>query len=448
MLRPTTLRGRLALAALATSVLWVSVATAAFNALLGSQLRAQADDVLRTRADAVVATVEPGAGGFVVRDPTDDTALDAGVWIFEGARPIEQPTASPALDAAARKLAGRATAAVVEDHGSYRLCAVPVLDAGRKVGTVVTALSASPYRATARTALIGSIALAVLLVAGIYLLSRRMVARALRPVTAMSEQAAEWSGTDISQRFGSAPRPVELAALANRLDELLDRLAAVVRHEQQLSNELSHELRTPLARVVAEAEWLLRRSRGAEDRERSQRAIAADAAAMQEICRTLLTEARAGSPRASGRSELLPIVEAVAEAAGQGRPAPVITVTADASLPVVAVGVPAGIVERILAPLVDNARRHGRHRIGIAVSGGPANARVVVTDDGEGVPGEVAGIGEAVFAPGFRGDPEDGHDGAGLGLALARRLARQVGGDVICVPGPGGGRFEVTLPMG
>ncbi|GAA4988834.1 hypothetical protein GCM10025734_14790 [Kitasatospora paranensis] len=355
----------------------------------------------------------------------------------------------PALDRAAQELAGRAAGAGGRDLGSYRLWAVPVLDGARRVGTVVTALSSDPYRESARSALVGSVALAALLVAGIYLLSRRMVGRALRPVAVMSEQAAEWSGTDIAQRFGSAPRPVELAALADRLDGLLDRVAAVVRHEQQLSNELSHELRTPLARVAAEVEWLMARGRDAADRERSHRAIAADAAEMQEICRALLTEARAGSHRAPGRSELLPIVEAVATKAGQGRPAPAITVTADPVLPAPAVGATAAVVERILVPLMDNALRHARQRVGITVRSGPAGAaRIVVTDDGHGVPTAVTDIGEAVFAPGYRGDPDDGHDGAGLGLALSRRLARQVGGDVVCVPGAGGGRFEVTLPRG
>jgi signal transduction histidine kinase len=65
-----------------------------------------------------------------------------------------------------------------------------------------------------------------------------------------------------------------------------------------------------------------------------------------------------------------------------------------------------------------------------------------VRDDGPGVP---AGAEEAVFEPGHRLVPDDGHDGAGLGLPLARRLARAAGGDVTCTAGPGG-RFTVRLP--
>ncbi|MCW2940763.1 MAG: hypothetical protein JWN00_3748, partial [Actinomycetia bacterium] len=52
------------------------------------------------------------------------------------------------------------------------------------------------------------------------------------------------------------------------------------------------------------------------------------------------------------------------------------------------------------------------------------------------------------FEAGRRADPQDGHDGAGLGLALARRLARSAGGDLTLAPSAGGARFLLTLPPG
>ena len=57
-------------------------------------------------------------------------------------------------------------------------------------------------------------------------------------------------------------------------------------------------------------------------------------------------------------------------------------------------------------------------------------------------------VGEAVFEPGRRGDPDDGYDGAGLGLALARRLARTAGGDVVLAGTGRHATFDVLLPPG
>jgi len=84
-LTPSTLRGRLALLALATTALWVALLTVVFNLALGSELRRQADDLLRTRASAASATVDIAADGSItVRDPGNDGALDTGIWIFRG----------------------------------------------------------------------------------------------------------------------------------------------------------------------------------------------------------------------------------------------------------------------------------------------------------------------------------------------------------------------------
>lgn len=196
-----TLRGRLALMALASGALWVAVLTTAFNLALDKRLHEQADEVLRTRAEAVAATLEARPDGrLVVHEPAEDRALDTGVWIYQGTRVREQPPAAPAaLARQADRLAG--------EHGVFidakgagadatRLYAFPVEAASGhgQAGTVVTSVSLDPYRSTADTALAGSVALAVLLLGIIYLLTRLVVRRALRPVAAMSEQAGRERG--------------------------------------------------------------------------------------------------------------------------------------------------------------------------------------------------------------------------------------------------------------
>lgn len=76
----------------------------------------------------------------------------------------------------------------------------------------------------------------------------------------------------------------------------------------------------------------------------------------------------------------------------------------------------------------------------------PGAVGIDVADDGPGVPEAFV---DELFQPGRRADSDDGHDGAGLGLSLARRLARAVGGEVSYDPGHRpGARFTVGLPAG
>ena len=99
------------------------------------------------------------------------------------------------------------------------------------------------------------------------------------------------------------------------------------------------------------------------------------------------------------------------------------------------------VVHRALVPLVENARRHARTGVRLVVSRADGTVRLAVRDDGDGLDPT---IGDRAFDPGVRGSDEP-HGGAGLGLPLARRLARSCGGDVVVGDGPGG-CFVLELP--
>jgi signal transduction histidine kinase len=439
-----TLRGRLALLALVSTAVWVTALTVAFNLALTARLRGQADDLLRTRAAAVAATVEARPDGrIIVHDPTDDRALDVGVWIYQRTTAIESPAASAGLQASAVKLAGhRESFMNVDQPTAARLYALPMRAGGTQVGTIVTWVRLTPYNSTARSVLAGSALLALLLLGGVYLVTRAVVGRALRPVSIMGAQAAQWSERDTARRFGTDRRPAELADLAAKLDELLDRLGAVLRHEQQLTAELSHELRTPLARITAEAEWLTSQPRTAVEQRTSHETITGAATEMGRICEALLSEARHPREEVPGRCVPLEVAGDLAGRAVQEHPqAPPVTVTGDAAM----AGISAGLLERILTCLLDNARRYAERRITVECASRPGGVQITVTDDGPGVPER---IGAAIFEPGRRADPGDGHDGAGLGLALARRLARSAGGDITLAASAHGARFVVSLLSG
>ncbi|MEO5877253.1 MAG: ATP-binding protein [Streptosporangiaceae bacterium] len=431
--REGTLRGRLALLALVSSAAWVLLLTVLFNVLLSAHLRDQTDGVVRTRAEAAAATLTVHRDRTItITEPADDEALDTGVWIYQGGRVLERPSASRLHQRYADALAGAAGSGFTSDAGA-RWYTRPVRFHGERVGTIVAATSLDPYQAMTVSALTGSITLAVLLLAGGYLLTRAVVGRALRPVARMSRLAAEWSTDDLDRRFGAGRRPAELSALATQLDLLLDRISVVLRHEQRWSAELSHELRTPLSKIVAEADWLAGQPRDTADRDASLEAIRAAAGQMQQITDTLLAEARDRTSRLPGRCDLRELAAALSEHWEGTGPALRIGVEGE---PVA--GAATEIVERVLAPLLDNARRYAATTVTLTCENG---VRITLHDDGPGVPDDAVG---RLFEPGFRAYPDDGHAGAGLGLALARRLARSADGDVIYTDG----RFVVELPPG
>jgi signal transduction histidine kinase len=437
MRRPRTLRGQFTAVGVALAAVTIAVLTIAFNVTLMRSADGDANSRLRSQAAAATTTVSLRGGRVVPRESPNDTAIDHEVWIYQGARSIERPPASAEVQRAADALAGRAHAFRTLRDPDFRLYALPITAAGHQVGTVVAGLSLAGYDHTTDLALSGSLLLAVVLLAAVAALTWSVVGRALLPVRDMTRTAASWSEHGGAQRFGVTPRPDELGELARTFDTLLDRVAASLRHEQQLSAELSHELRTPLARITAEVELLQRRERAPAERAEAYAAMARSARQMSEILETLMAAARADSGLDSGQCDVASVLDDIArEWPAEG---------AELTTRVVDDGVTAGVdgevVERILAPLLDNARRFARTHVELTAAAAGGRVLVTVADDGPGVPADAL---DRVFEPGVRAG--DAHGGAGLGLALSRRLARAAGGEVSAERAAHGAAFRVELP--
>ncbi|SFY52193.1 sensor histidine kinase [Streptomyces sp. F-1] len=451
-LAPRTMRGRLSLVALTTAALLMTVLTVVFNAVMDRHLEHQADDELRNRAAAVATTVDTRGSRVRVLETANDRLLDANVWIYAGRRLLEKPpSAAPGSPPArvADRLAGLSgpACATARSHGhpAVRVCSEPI--PGRHAAaTVVTALDLAPYRGSADTLLLGSLVLDAVMLGCTYLLTRLSVGRALRPVRTMTDQATQWSAIGSDERFGAEHHPAELARLGASLDQLLDRIRTVLRHERQLTGELSHELRTPLTRIVMELDWWRARPRTDAETRATQEVIAEAARSMRTICDTLLDDARenALSPAsAPGTTDVVPVLGRLTRCLGA--PDRVRT-SVEAEEPVLEAGVAPALLERILSPLLANAARYARFRVTVSARRAAGAVGIDVVDDGPGVP--EAFVAE-LFQPGRRADADDGHDGAGLGLPLARRLARAVGGEVSYDPAHApGAKFTVSLPAG
>jgi two-component system OmpR family sensor kinase len=437
-------RTRLLVVVLIALAAALAVSTYGFNLLFARSTARSADSLLRARANSEAGLLRVRHGRLTATETADDSVGDSGVWIFANARVIEQPRAHNATDAAARSLAGGPARFRDVPSEDVRLYAQPVVIGGKRVGTVVTGLSVRAYEDSQRTALLGSLALALVTLALVGLGVRWLLRSALRPVARMTEQASAWSAHDLDRRFGLGEPHDELTQLAATLDGLLDRIAASLRHERRFSAELSHELRTPLARVIAEAELALRRDREPAKYREALESVLRSARQLARIVETLVAAAQHEVDVTRGTADAYAVatgaVEAVSELAEQRN----LRLAAEEPAAALRLGVDGQLAERVLQPILENACRYGTTWARVRISRHGARVLYLVEDDGPGVtPDEL----ELIFEPGIRGSAGEpnGTVGAGLGLALARRLARAAAGDVT-VNGGEGGSFVVSLP--
>lgn len=446
MRRKLGVRSRLLLAVVAVVVLAIVALVGSFNYVLAGRLSASATAAAQARAEAVVEALHVRQGRIVPAEAPDAGIVGSQVWILDAHGGIlEAPQGNERLRQAVLLLARRNTKTVEIASLGARLYAVPVVTSSRRLGTVIAAVSTQPYQETKRTALIGSVILALALLAAITLIARWILRAALAPVTQMTASAAAWSEHDLDRRFGRGAPYDELTELAATLDSLLDRLAASLRREQRFAAELSHELRTPLARISGEAELALARERRTGEYQEAFHSVYRDAAQMTRTVDALVAAARQQSGLAPSTSDAR---EAVTRASETAKPlADANAIEISLTLPQAPVRVPieGDLVERILQPLLENACQYGQSRVEVTLANSGTRALISLVDDG---PGITADERETIFEPGVRGRSANGRaEGSGLGLALALRVAQSAGGTISARPNDKGGQFIVDLPL-
>ncbi len=389
--------------------------------------------VLQDRADTLVSAAAETSSRGTLRVPA--VRLEPGVAVYDASGELVAGFAPPSQQDIFDQLSDSAKRTVVS-HDAYSAMARPfTLDNGTR-GVVVLSEPLAPYENDERAALAVSIAAGLLMVALSVVLAAWITRRALAPVQAMAETAHEWSEHDLDRRFGLGPPTDEIRALGHTLDELLDKVATAIRAEQRLTSELAHELRSPLTAVQATAELMAMRP-DLDDQLREDVAdVLAGCRAMGATMTVLLEISRrqASGVTAEGTTgpELL-------DAVRQRHPDPRLSVELPDDLHL---HVPVEVALRALTPVIDNALRVAQH-VSLAAHPPPAPGLVglQVHDDGPGVaPAMVAGL----FEP---GTTDRVGSGSGLGLSLARRVARSTAGDVVLLPdGRPGATFVITLP--
>ncbi|OXE36040.1 MAG: two-component sensor histidine kinase [Phenylobacterium zucineum] len=260
-----------------------------------------------------------------------------------------------------------------------------------------------------------------------YLFAWRITA----PISAFA-QAAEALGRDPTGAILPLSGPAEIGAAARAFNNMQARLKRYIEDRTGMVGAISHDMRTPLARIRFKLESAPPDLKAA---------VLADVGQMEQMITSVLAfirDASAGRPRE--QMDLRSLLECVVDDAalmgqavsledGEG-----VTIQADSL----------GLT-RLFGNLVDNAVKYGGEaRLRLSIQDG--EALVEITDRGPGLtPFEL----ERVFTPFYRAEGARTLDGGGvgLGLAVARSIARAHGGDVVLAVNPKGLTARVRLPL-
>ncbi|WP_331498876.1 HAMP domain-containing sensor histidine kinase [Nocardioides sp.] len=419
-MRPPSLRARMAATALLVSTLTAAVLVVGLQVILGRSNDATAVSRAQSRAVAAGATVEVSGGRVRVLEERS-AVLDQNVWTFDSRRKLlEGRLPQSALARTVGSLSG-ATTAQQRTVDEVVYVAQPVTRAGRQVATVVAAEDLEPYEKAERHSLWLSVVLGLVTVVFATAAAWVAATRSLRRVQAMADLADDWREHDVGRRFDPGEGGDEIAHLGRTLDQMLDRIVDSLSAERRLTDEIAHEMRTPLAVVLAEAD--LARQHATDAQREGLDNIHAAAVRMRDSIDTMLSVARAHSSGGDRTTigQLMGALDLPRTAYDE-----------------VVLAAPVAPLAAAVRPLLENAGRHGAGEPRIEVGRDGRTVVISVVDDGPGVAAEDL---ERVFEPGHTTHG----DGSGLGLSLARRMVRAIGGDVVARPGPGG-RFEVRVP--
>ncbi|MEU0369983.1 HAMP domain-containing sensor histidine kinase [Streptomyces sp. NPDC006283] len=331
------------------------------------------------------------------------------------------------------------SATVDGESADYRFATVEATSGAARTYTVHAGAPLATEQdavGTVRDAMLVGLPLLLAVVGGVTWLVTR---RALRPVEGIrSEMAAITRSEDLSRRVPEPASRDEVARLARTTNETLAALEASVERQRRFVADASHELRSPIASLRTQLEVgaahpdLLDVPGAVEDTVR-----------LQQLAADLLLLARLDAGERPGATPVDPaglLREEVAQRAGDRIP---VEVTAADGLEVTG---SRNQLARVVGNLLDNAQRHAATSVTASVRSEAGRIVLAVADDGSGVPEQER---ERIFERFVRLDDARSRDegGAGLGLAIARDVARRHGGTLtVARSASGGALFELTLP--
>ena len=323
--------------------------------------------------------------------------------------------------------------------GEYRVYS---LEARRERTTIHVAQPLSVRTQFAQSAalrlLLPGLVLAAALVIGAWLIVRRVTAPVVGFAGAIDARAPGDSAPVQLDGLPAELRPVGLA-----VNRLFARVDEALQHERTLTADAAHELRTPLAALRALAQVALR-ARDDGERGEALRALIGGVDRATRLVESVLALARLDA-RSIDRAALpLVSLDKVAADAAEALRADrrVHSIRVELDVPAVRVRADPDSLPIALRNLCENALRHASSRVRVEARVDHGEVTIAVRDDG---PGMSADQQARAFDRFYRGGIDGG--GAGLGLALVKRVAEMHGGHVRFAVGLDGKGLGVELVM-
>jgi signal transduction histidine kinase len=270
------------------------------------------------------------------------------------------------------------------------------------------------------------------------------VGRTLRPVEAMRRQAATITSTNLHARLPVPATDDEIAALAETMNTMLDRIEAASTAQRRFVADASHELRSPLATIHANVD-LLAAAELPDSAGRPVERIHVESSRMARLVDDLLLLARVDDHGLSLRRQdvdLDDLVYAERERVAVEHP----ELRIDGAVAPVRVSGDPDHLHRVLRNLVDNATRHARGSVLLSLDAAGGEAHLLVGNDGPAIPAEDQ---IKIFDRFVRLDDSRSRlgGGAGLGLPIARDIVVAHGGTLSVVPSPAGAVLRIVFPL-
>ncbi|GAA3160421.1 HAMP domain-containing sensor histidine kinase [Streptomyces virens] len=380
-------------------------------------------------------------------------------------RPADVPDDTRALADLARAMAHSDTelmrTARIDGEGVYRL-------RGCEVRPGVVLVSAAPVEDVEETVdqlITVQVVVFALALAALVLFGRRMLRRGLEPLSDMARTAHGIASHDLSESAARLPLRAdgrdggpEVAELRTAFNTMLEHIddSLAVRAEAELRlrrfvADASHELRTPLMSVRGYADlFQYAAANEPAERDRHLARLRAEAARMGVLLDDLLLLARLDAaeveaPLRTTDTDLVELVQQAADAFRASHPGHPLAVTTGAGP--LRLRVDPQRIRQVLDNLLTNAAVHtpAGTPVSVEVTADGDTALVRVADAGPGIPAEDR---ERVFDRFYRVDKARSRDrgGSGLGLSVARSLARAHGGGIDVSSAPGSTVFTLRLP--